>query len=240
MASEQVDPSIYKLEMSLVELQVVYQCQLEQPLTQLKREDPFLSPLDTAIGRRVAHSPFRLQMEVRKVIVAKSLSAVATPSRANRVLCSLRVDLLQVVVLRGKSVHDISWNMSSLYLLIVFSRTQSFAHRFFSFLSLDRSIEMKVGYSKYKYNGGHVKLAAGEAKGNAIGGSIDIAAGSGTSSTGRGGSVSITAGDASGKSSSDIAGHLTMNAGSANKGVGGDVTIESGGSTEKDSGAIGE
>lgn len=99
---------------------------------------------------------------------------------------------------------------------------------------------MKVGFSDYKHNGGHVKLAAGEAKGNAIGGSVDIAAGSGTSSTGRGGSVSIAAGDASGESPFDIAGHLTMTAGSANEGDGGVVTIQSGGSTERDSGAIGE
>ena len=99
---------------------------------------------------------------------------------------------------------------------------------------------MNVGYSKHRNNGGHVKLVAGEAKGNAVGGSVDIAAGSGTSSTGRGGSVSITAGDASGNTSADVAGHLTMKAGSANKGVGGTVTMESGGSTEKDSGAIGE
>ncbi len=99
---------------------------------------------------------------------------------------------------------------------------------------------MKVGYSDYKHNGGHVKLAAGEAKGNAIGGSVDIAAGSGTSSTGRGGSVSIAAGDASGESPFDVAGHLTMTSGSANKGDGGAVTIQSGGSTERDSGAIGE
>jgi hypothetical protein len=147
------------------------------------------------------------------------------------------VDLLQEVVLLGKSIRAISWNGVHSY-YITFSHTLSIAHYFFS--SFGRSIEMKVGYSDYHHNGGHVKLVAGEAKGNAIGGSVDIAAGSGTSSKGRGGSVSITAGDASGKSPFDVAGHLTMNAGSANKGVGGAVTIKSGGSTEKDSGAIGK
>lgn len=141
-----------------------------------------------------------------------------------------------MVALQGKSVvHSIS---------IVFTHTLNLICSSFLLLSFSsigrRSIEMNVGYSKHRHNGGHVKLAAGEAKGNAVGGSVDIAAGSGTSSTGRGGSVSITAGDASGNTSADVAGHLTMKAGSANKGVGGTVTMESGGSTEKDSGAIGE
>ena len=99
---------------------------------------------------------------------------------------------------------------------------------------------MKVGYSDYKHDGGSVNLFAGEAKGDASGGSVDIAAGSGTSYKGRGGSVTISAGDASGEGTFDGAGHLTMNAGSANGGMGGSVTIESGGSAEKDSGAIGE
>ena len=237
MASERVDLSIYRLEMSLVELRVAYQWQLEQPRTQLKRGDPLPSPLDTVSGPRVAHSVFRLQMEVRKAIVVKSRFVLATQSRANLALCSLRVDLLQEVVLLGKSVRAISWNGVHSY-HNVFSHTLSIAP--YSFSSFGRSIEMKVGYSDYHHNGGHVKLAAGEAKGNAVGGSVDIAAGSGTSSKGRGGSVSITAGDASGKSPFDAAGHLTMNAGSANKGVGGAVTIQSGGSTEKDSGAIGK
>lgn len=151
-----------------------------------------------------------------------------------------------MVVLQGKFHRSvwILWNGLSSISMALYSHsllyTSHISRYCFNFTSLGRSIEMKVGYSNYKHNGGHVKLAAGEAKGNAIGGSVDIVAGSGTSSTGRGGSVSIAAGDASGESPFDVAGHLTMTAGSANKGDGGAVTIQSGGSTERDSGAIGE
>ena len=104
-----------------------------------------------------------------------------------------------------------------------------------------RSIQIRGGRSRHRYPGGNLQLSAGEAKGPARGGSVDIAAGDGTSETGGiGGSVSITAGDAFGDGDFDDGGDLTMLGGSANGGIGGSITLRTGSSTEKDSGAIGK
>lgn len=100
---------------------------------------------------------------------------------------------------------------------------------------------MKVGSSDYNHHGGSIQLSAGKTKGNARGGSVDIAAGDGTAKKGgRGGSLTLTAGDAFGDDPSDNGGDLTMIGGSANGGVGGSMKFQTGSSNEKDSGAIGK